>query len=439
MWEPFAVLLVGASAASVYQTQSARLRIWRKAITDCGLRLERVSSAMAFRLKLRARGGPLEVRLQATRRSGSSVRITIVIPGPPGFAGVRIRREHYRPEGEREIEIGEDGFDGKFYVEGPMRPVFVLLDAEARDMLLRANALCELEILHGELRVETSDKDLSQLLPILLELGQRFSRRMDVVHCLAENAVGDPVPGVRLRNLRLLIQDHPGASVTIETLRAACTDSSPQVRLRAALVLRAESRPILLELAQSTEDDDVSAQAMAVVGGGLPFEDTKTILDHALRRRRLETARACLEVLGGRGNAPAIEILAKVLAVETGELATAAALALGTAGNAAAEPALIPALQREQEDLLIAAANALARVGSVAAVLPLKEAAERFARNPELQRATRQAIAEIQSRIPGASPGQLSLAGTEAGQLSLAQDEAGQLSLAASPAEEPGG
>jgi hypothetical protein len=120
-------------------------------------------------------------------------------------------------------------------------------------------------------------------------------------------------------------------------------------------------------------------------------------------------------------------------------LATAAALALGTAGNAAAEPALIPALQREQEDLLIAAANALARVGSVAAVLPLKEAAERFPRNPELQRATRQAIAEIQSRLPGASPGQLSLAGTEAGQLSLAQDEAGQLSLAASPAEEPGG
>ena len=41
-----------------------------------------------------------------------------------------------------------------------------------------------------------------------------------------------------------------------------------------------------------------------------------------------------------------------------------------------------------------------------------------------------QAIAEIQLRLPGATPGQLSLAGAEAGQLSLAQAEAGQLSIA---------
>jgi molecular chaperone DnaK (HSP70) len=52
----------------------------------------------------------------------------------------------------------------------------------------------------------------------------------------------------------------------------------------------------------------------------------------------------------------------------------------------------------------------------------------------ELLRAFRQAIAEIQVRLPGASPGQLSLVGTEAGRLSLARDEPGQLSLAADPA-----
>ena len=80
-------------------------------------------------------------------------------------------------------------------------------------------------------------------------------------------------------------------------------------------------------------------------------------------------------------------------------------------------------------DLRIAAAIALGRVGSTAAVLPLKQTAERFSSDPQLSQATRQAIAEIQSRIPGASPGQLSLAGAEVGQLSLAQAEAGQLSL----------
>jgi hypothetical protein len=66
-------------------------------------------------------------------------------------------------------------------------------------------------------------------------------------------------------------------------------------------------------------------------------------------------------------------------------------------------------------------------------VLPLKETAERFESDPDLSRATRQAIAEIQSRLPGASPGQLSLAGAEVGQLSLAQGDAGQLSLVNDP------
>ncbi len=119
-----------------------------------------------------------------------------------------------------------------------------------------------------------------------------------------------------------------------------------------------------------------------------------------------------------------------MLAREKGELAVAAAAALGATGSPAAEPPLILALQREQKDVQVAAANALARVGSAAAVLPLKEAAERASRDPEVLRATRQAIAEIQSRVQGASPGQLSLAGVEVGQLSLAQAEAGQLSIA---------
>jgi hypothetical protein len=72
---------------------------------------------------------------------------------------------------------------------------------------------------------------------------------------------------------------------------------------------------------------------------------------------------------------------------------------------------------------------ALGRVGTSAAVGPLREAEEGDA---EMRRAARQAIAEIQSRLAGAAPGQLSLAGGEAGALSLAEDERGRLSLAPS-------
>lgn len=440
MWGLVIVLaFVGASVTGIYRSQSARLQIWRKALQDCGLRLEEISSPMEPRLKLQAQGGQLEVRIQAAGRSRSSLRITIVMPGPPGFAGVRIRREHYRPEGRREVEIGEESFDSTFFVEGPMRLLCGLLDAEMRELLVRANALGELEIFRSELEMESSDDQLSTLLPVLLNLGWRFSRRVDVAQCLAVNVTEDPTPGVRLCNLLLLVREHPGAPGTIETLRAACTDPSLPVRLRAALELRSEGRPILLELARSTDDDDVSAQAIAAVGGGLPFEDTKAILDHALRRRRLKTARACLEVLGRQGKPPAIAVLARVLGLEKGELAVAAALALGATGSTAAELPLIRALQCEPEILRVTAANALACVGTLKAVLALKDAAGRFPRDRELPRAIRQAIAQIQTRLPGASPGQLSLAVTETGQLSLAQAEEGQLSLATSPAEEPGG
>jgi HEAT repeat protein len=188
----------------------------------------------------------------------------------------------------------------------------------------------------------------------------------------------------------------------------------------------------------------VSSQAIAFLGRELSYERTIAILDRALRRYLVQTARACLKTLGRWGPA-AMDKLTEVMASEYGEISTAAAVALGEIGSPAAEPSLVLALQREQADLRVAAANALSRVGSAPAVLPLKEAAERFPRDPELRRATRQAIATIQSRLQGASPGQLSLAGAEAGQLSLAEAETGQLSLATDmggqlsfPADEPG-
>jgi HEAT repeat protein len=184
-----------------------------------------------------------------------------------------------------------------------------------------------------------------------------------------------------------------------------------------------------LKLAESPADDTVTAEAVSILGQELAFERTRAILDRARGLRHIQTARVCLEVLGRSGTADAVGALAKVMEEEVGALAPAAAQALGAAGSPAAEPPLILALQSEKADLRVAAANALGRVGSVTAVLPLKEAAERSWLDLELRRATHQAVAEIHSRLPGASPGQLSLAGAEMGQLSLAQDGVGQLSL----------
>ena len=97
---------------------------------------------------------------------------------------------------------------------------------------------------------------------------------------------------------------------------------------------------------------------------------------------------------------------------------------------------MVLALRRNDKDLRLAAADSLRRIGTGAAVMPLKKTVDDSLPYSELRRVARQAIAEIQSRLPGASPGQLSLTSTEEGRLSLAQTEAGQLSLANDPAGE---
>jgi HEAT repeat protein len=108
----------------------------------------------------------------------------------------------------------------------------------------------------------------------------------------------------------------------------------------------------------------------------------------------------------------------------------AAAQALALSGLPGAEAPLLEALARDDRDVCLAAAQALGHVGSTAAIPALTDARARNGER-EFDRVIRQAIAEIQSRVPGASPGQLSLAdaNAQAGQLALADDTTGRLSL----------
>jgi HEAT repeat protein len=425
--------LFGASVLwEILWGQGRRLRTWSAAVKSCGLRVVETSSLWRLRTSLKAQTGQVEVQIEYFLGGEGRARIGVLIPWPLSPLGVTIRRQQGAP-GAREIEIGDESFDNAFTVEGASRLAFALLDVEVRHLLFSVETefrQCQLTIADGRLQVELPDRQIHLFLPVLLDLRRRLVQSQDVTQRLVDHALRDPSAGVRLRNLVFLVREFHEDPRTIEALRAACTDMSPKVRLRAAKELGAEGRGVLVELAESTEDDACSAQALQVVGRELPIERTRAILAHALRRRRVETARGCLEVLGHSGGAADVDLLAKVVARERSELATAAAEALGETGSTAAEPPLIEALRRDWVDLQVAAATALGRVGSAVAVLPLKQAAERSAHEPDLRRATRQAIAEIQSRLPGASPGQLSLAGAEAGQLSLAQAETGELALA---------
>jgi hypothetical protein len=305
-----------------------------------------------------------------------------------------------------DVTAGDPGFDDAFTLEGPALTLLALLDSNTRRHMRAVSAVGRLEVNSGRIEaVISKDGLVSEILPSLLEIGKRLGTPIDLRRSLVENVKRDSESGARLRNLLLLVRELPGYPGTAEALRVARSDWSSPVRLQAARALGAEGRDILLELAQRLEDDGVSAEAVSILDRELPAEQAKTLLDRAAVNGCPRTALACVEVL--------------------------------SRGGAAAEALLIQTLQHEEADIRVAAARALGRTGTAAAVLPLQEAAERSGLDLELRHATRQAIAEIQSRAEGASPGQLSLAGAEAGQLSLAEADAGQLgqlSLAEDPA-----
>jgi HEAT repeat protein len=424
-WLGFPFLAGGVLVLNILFRNRQFLAGWQNAVTACKLTRLQMTTIWAPRVNLTARTETLHVSFDAGHKGKTWLQVRV--PELPGFADVKLRRAMYVLWGGAEIEVGDEPLDQEFFIEGPVQLVTAMLDAEVRRLLLAANAEGEVEIRDGAVCAQVSQAALPRLLPLLLDIGQRLTQNLDIAGRLADNARRDPLPGVRLRNLLVLARERAGEPVTLDALRAACSDSSPEIRLRAAVELGAEGHEVLIALAASTEDDTWSAQAVSALGQHLPFERTKAILDQALRSHRLETARACLASLG-RWRAAGVDELVKVLESEQDELAAAAALALGETGEASAEPPLHRALRYGSPDLQIAAATALGRIGSVETVLPLQEAAESGGR--DVRQAAHQAIAEIQARLQGAAPGQLSLTADEAGQLSLSEGEAGQLSLA---------
>ena len=384
-------LFVGCSITMAVLRNMNRLKGWKETARACGLE---VADDYSLGSRLSGWAGLLEVIFESSGDKSRPTQIAVVAPGPPDILSVKIRPEsmfRLTPE----ITIGEESFDSEFFIEGPARLVSALLDVKMRRLLIDPIFQSRLEISSGEVRATLEDASVPTALRVLLDIGRRLAEPLDIPQRLADNARQDPAAGVRLHNLLVLVRELPHHPLTAEALRRACSDSSPKVRLRAAREVG--DKGILQELIDALEDDDVSAEAVSTLGPELSVERLAVILEIAVGRNRLQTARAAVE-------------------------------ALGATGSPAAEPALIQTLQRDDADLRVAVAGALGRVGTAAAVLPLREISDRLLPG-ETGRAARQAIAEIQARLQGASPGQLSLAGTEAGQLSLADDPAGRLSL----------
>jgi HEAT repeat protein len=437
-----------ASVAYLRWRHREQVRLWREAAGLAGL--EDLSDA--WLVGVTGTGGGLVVNLDGYRRSKyeSGTRITI-----RGDSGLTLRPEIADLQveelsGHREIELGAEAFDDEVWVLGSAETARALLDAETRETL-RGMLGGALSVGRGHdtlpVRVTVEGGDLVADLPegnsadwaqvlagalrTLLALARTLQRPADPVGRIVDNTRREPEWGVRLQNLLFLANTYPHHRATREALKAGCQDEREEVQLGAALALGgAEARPTLLEIAtREWSEDSCSARAVAALGEHMPADRAREVLSRALRTGRARTAEACLESLGRSGGPEVVEPLAKVLAVSHGGLAVAAARALGASGAGAAEEPLLRALANAPSVVREAAAEALGHVGSARSVLPLKELAGAKDADGVLRRAARQAVAGIQSRLKGASPGQVSLTDTGAGSLSLAaEDPRGQLS-----------
>lgn len=459
----FALYGLGAEVAERLRLRGIRGRAARRreAVREAGLELVEeldLDTVAAKAGTLRVRLG--DIPIPATRGT------RLQIDGPRLAPGLTLRREplslppaDQRP---REVELGDEEFDREVSVQGFTTLALAVLDAPTRHAvrtLLRGPfqprgwrplwVTGQLE--DGRLVVDVpprvprlrrgSSRDepeqagsvhldgeyrLPEVLRAALDLAGRLEVPKDLPGRLAANLAKEPAAGVRRRLLGTLLRDYPDHAATREAVRSAREDEDAELRLRAGIALGAAGRDVLLGVAGGEgAEDATSARAMAALGPSLSREEASELLRSALRTRRLETAAACLAVLGTHGEA-AVPLLARVLLVEKGEAGAAAARALAATGSPAAEAPLLRALGESAPEVRSAAAVALGRVGTRDAVLPLRDAETNEA---ALRGVARQAIAEIHTRLAGAAKGQLSLAGGEAGRLSIAEDASGQLSL----------
>jgi HEAT repeat protein len=348
----------------------------------------------------------------------------------------------------KELVIGDPGFDKIAFVQGTPELVHAVLDFKTRALL--AGLLqgryrqCQALLCNQELRIDVAEDPrfehathrVTELLPAMIEIAKRLVRPADIAGRLAHNAQKDPLPAVRLANLQLLLVKHDKKTpIADKVLRAALDDPDEEVRLSAAAALDEDGRPTLLKVAFETTDDGRAARAVQLLGESLPASKAQELLEQSLRGRRVRTMLNCIATLGRMRRKEALDLLRRIVETEPEELAVAAARALGMLVDPACEAPLVSALGRDARRLVVAAAESLGKAGSVSAVAALQEAAGRHWPDGDVRRATRQAIAEIQSRLTGASPGQLSLASVEAGQVSLAEGEESRGRLS-SPSDE---
>lgn len=455
-----AAMLVAGALKDEQRRRELNLRAWQAAARELGLTfsgpestrsisgwLHEVPVRADFRRERRSTGKTSTTEEKLVFNAGGEGQIPVSLAMRQDSTLRSLGRLVY---GQDE-KVGDADFDERVEVSSMDAWVCAALSEEARRDL---GSLLEKggEARGGQLRYECaagSSQDaawLAQMLQFLSQLARRLTVTGATIHQrLADNAMRDPDPGVRLLNLRFLTDasTRTPPALLASTARALLSDAHDGVRLLAAMQLGVEGSPVLGELAANPRiETALRVQALRELGTqGMP--GLEPLLAKLLGGSPPELSCTALAIIGARRLdffAPAV---VECTASGHDEVRAAAATALAYLPSSGAEQALIRLLSDPSSDVQCASAEALGVIGSVAAVEPLLPLAERFGR-AQLRQAARGAIGRIQSRLGNAEAGSLSLADSHelAGAVAIADAPAaqglGEVSLAKDSSGEEG-
>jgi len=429
---PFLVFV--AAAAAVWSIQAVMNRLarppaaWFDAFRQANIEL---SATPGPGRHLEGTRDPLRVSV-ARESSGGTWTTVVRILGPFDQLSATSRFQ-YGAE-VRPVLTGDPEVDRSVLLYGDERVIRALCDPATRRALR--------SVIDMGVKIENSqvvwhctwDLELKRRLAQLVDFSERLVPPRDLAQRIADNIVHESLASVRALNVATLVK-HFEPWATRSAVLAALNDLSEKVRLEAAIALGEEGHRCLLVIAlsQVAEQADV-LRAIAQLGDGFTPRHARWALRRAMSSQRLTTVKVCLEQLVRADDARSVSAVRAALSSERDAVALAASRALKDGATTQFEGTLIEALTHRLVDVQRDAVVTLGRVGTVESVAPLVDWVAHHALDRFVRADAPRAIAAIQSRLPGASPGQLSIAGAEAGQVSLAaEDQRGAVSL-----EEPG-
>lgn len=346
-------------------------------------------------------------------------------------------------------------FDAAVHIQGDEPRTLAALSHETRQTVLALLKQGTTTVNDSKIVLESNasceEADIKGLTLLAVRLAEQLTLSTKAMpYALAKNALTDPVPQVRSRNLECLLAVRPyvGPHALSAELgyppsqkeevnraaQAALSSDNPRLRLLAAMLLGEETGFAVLK--ELVEDDDtlaaLRAPALLALASLFSRERVEPIVAGALASGSAPLQEAAVLSVGALRAAGLISGVCALLPTAAVPLQLTIAKTLGELGSDAAEAALIELLRHSADEVRVAAAQALGKVGTIRSVEPLLLVKDKLL--GDVKKVALQAARAIQGRLGEVEAGRLSVVEPHDGQgaLSLASS-GGQLSLAQAP------